>query len=209
MRSAPRSCPGPTRIFNCPTGHRQHERVRRAQHSSAPRPEAQAAAASRSGRTSAIQSSFACSRRTPNIAVARRNAACGRSASRSTTSLSRAAVVGIVVTDDFEVFFDTADTSRKVDNLRRNPRIALVIGGTTAGDERTVQYEGVADEPTGAELRRLKELYFESFPDGRERQAWPGITYIRTRPRWIRYTDFNQDPPETVEFDRLALGGSD
>jgi hypothetical protein len=55
----------------------------------------------------------------------------------------------------------------------------------------------------------LKELYFESFPDGRERQAWPGITYIRTRPRWIRYTDFNQDPPETVEFDRLALGGSD
>jgi hypothetical protein len=85
----------------------------------------------------------------------------------------------------------------------------LVIGGTTAGDERTVQYEGVADEPTGAELRRLKELYFESFPDGRERQAWPGITYIRTRPRWIRYTDFNQDPPETVEFDRLALGGSD
>jgi general stress protein 26 len=130
-------------------------------------------------------------------------------ASVSVAGGPQAAVVGIVVTDDLEVFFDTADTSRKIDNLRRNPRIALVIGGTTGGDERTVQYEGVADEPTGAELQRLKELYFESFPDGRERQAWPGITYLRTRPTWIRYTDFNREPPESVEFDRVELGGSD
>jgi general stress protein 26 len=130
-------------------------------------------------------------------------------ASVSAAGGPQAAVVGVVVTDDFEVFFDTADTSRKVDNLRRNPRIALVIGGTTGGDERTVQYEGVADEPTGAELQRLKELYFESFPDGRERQAWPGITYIRARPTWVRFTDFNRDPPESAEFDRVELGGSD
>jgi general stress protein 26 len=122
---------------------------------------------------------------------------------------AQAAVVGIVVTDDFEVFFDTAATSRKVDNLRRNPRIALVIGGTTVGDERTVQYEGIADEPGGAELERLKELYFELFPDGRERESWPGITYVRTRPTWVRYTDFNQDPPTTIEFDPSELVGSD
>jgi hypothetical protein len=69
-----------------------------------------------------------------------------------------------------------------------------------------VQYEGVADEPSGAELQRLKELYFESFPDGRERQAWPGITYIRARPTWIRYTDFTREPPESLEFDRAELG---
>jgi general stress protein 26 len=130
-------------------------------------------------------------------------------ASVSATGSAQAAVVGIVVTDDFEVFFDTAATSRKVDNLRRNPKIAFVIGGTTSADERTVQYEGVADEPSGAELRGLKELYFESFPDGRERQSWPGITYIRTRPTWIRYTDFDQDPPQSVEFDPAELGGSE
>jgi general stress protein 26 len=107
-------------------------------------------------------------------------------ASVSAAAAAQAAVVGIVVTDDFEVFFDTAGTSRKVDNLRRHPRIALVIGGTTVGDERTVQYEGIADEPTGAELQRLKGLYFEAFPDGRERERWPDITYIRTTPTWIR-----------------------
>jgi len=127
-------------------------------------------------------------------------------ASVSAAEGPQAAVVGIVVGDDLEVFFDAADTSRKVNNLRRNPRIALVIGGTIGGDERTVQYEGVADEPTGAELQRLKRLYFESFPDGRERQTWPGITYIRTRPTWIRYTDFNREPPESIEFDLAELG---
>jgi hypothetical protein len=112
------------------------------------------------------------------------------------------------VTDDFEVFFDTVDASRKAGNLRSNPTIAFVIGGMTDGNERTVQYEGISDEPTGAELGRLKELYFESFPDGRERQAWPGITYIRSRPTWIRYSDFSHDPPDIVEFDLVELGGT-
>jgi uncharacterized pyridoxamine 5'-phosphate oxidase family protein len=130
-------------------------------------------------------------------------------ASASAAGAPQAAVVGMVVTDDFEVFFDTVDTNRKVGNLRSNPKIAFVIGGMTDGDERTVQYEGISDEPTGAELGRLKELYFESFPDGRERQTWPGITYFRTRPMWIRYSDFNHDPPEIVEFDLVELSGSD
>ena len=67
----------------------------------------------------------------------------------------QAAVVGIVVTDDFEVFFDTLDVTRKMHNLRRNPKIAFVIGGLTNGDERTVQYEGVADEPVGTELKAM------------------------------------------------------
>ncbi len=118
----------------------------------------------------------------------------------------QAALVGFVVTEEFELVFDTAASSRKVVNLRRDPRIAFVIGATTVRDERTVQYEGVADEPTGEELEGLKALYFESFPDGRQRSAWPGITYIRARPRWIRYIDINQDPPQTVEFDRARLG---
>lgn len=130
----------------------------------------------------------------------------GVEASVSAEGAPQSALIGFVVTDDFELVFDTAASSRKVANLRREPRIAFVIGATTVRDERTVQYEGIADEPTGEELERLKELYFESFPDGRQRAAGPGITYIRARPTWIRYADFNQDPPETVEFDRARLG---
>jgi general stress protein 26 len=118
----------------------------------------------------------------------------------SASGSPQAAVVGIVVTDEFDIFFDTIETSRKMHNLRKNRKIAFVIGGLVKGDERTVQYEGVADEPQGIELERLKRIYLTQFPDGSERQILPGFVYVRARPTWIRYSDFNQTPPETVEF---------
>ena len=73
-------------------------------------------------------------------------------ASVSSSLGPQAAVVGYAVTDKFEIVFDTLDSSRKGQNLRQNPKIALVIGGMVPGDERTAQYEGIADEPTGDEL---------------------------------------------------------
>jgi len=118
---------------------------------------------------------------------------------------AQAAVVGFAVSEAFEIIFDTLDSTRKVANLRANPRIALVIGGLDAGDERTVQYEGIADEPSGAELERLTEIYYQVYPDGRTRRSWPGLIYIRVQPTWIRYSDYNRDPPQITEFDAQAL----
>ena len=121
-------------------------------------------------------------------------------ASRGLGETVQAALVGFAVTDAFEIVFDTLNTTRKVTNLRASPRIALVIGGWSTGDERTVQYEGIADEPTGDELQRLKGAYFAAWPDGPSRAGWPGLVYVRVRPTWIRYSDFNQTPPLVVEF---------
>lgn len=117
----------------------------------------------------------------------------------------QAAIVGIAVTDDFELIFDSEDYTRKVRNLRQNPRTAFIIGGLRHADERTIQYEGVADEPRGAELDRLKERYFAVFPKGRERESWPALVYVRVRPTWIRYSDYNPEPPEIVELDADQL----
>jgi uncharacterized protein YhbP (UPF0306 family) len=121
-------------------------------------------------------------------------------ASVSGSHAPQAAVVGFIVTDDFELFFDTVDSTRKAANLRRNPQIAFVIGGLADGEESTVQYEGIADEPIGPTLERLRERYLVRFPDGRERQAWPGLIYVRVRPRWLRFSNFSRTPPEVVEF---------
>jgi hypothetical protein len=68
------------------------------------------------------------------------------------------------------------------------------------GDERTAQYEGVADEPAGTELERLTEIYYAVYPDGRARRNWAGLIYLRVRPTWIRYSDYNVDPPQIIEF---------
>jgi hypothetical protein len=130
-----------------------------------------------------------------------RSQSVGVETSVASSGSPQAAVVGFVVTDCFEIFFDTVDSTRKSTNLRQNPQIAFVIGGFTESDERTVQFQGIVDEPGGAELEELKEFYFCRFPDGRQRLNWPGLVYFRARPRWLRYSDFTQSPPQITEFD--------
>jgi hypothetical protein len=125
-------------------------------------------------------------------------ASCGQGA-------PQAALVGIAVSDAFEILFDTVDTTRKAQNLRQDPRAAFVIGGSGDDADRTLQYQGLADEPSGAELAALKQLYFERFADGPSRESWTGITYFRVRPSWLRYTDYRADPPRIIELDASAL----
>jgi pyridoxine/pyridoxamine 5'-phosphate oxidase len=99
-----------------------------------------------------------------------------------------AALVGIAVTPALELIFDAIETTRKIQNLRRNPYIAFVVGWS--GDERTVQYEGIADEPKGAELERAKETYCAAWPTAPERDMWPGHIYVRVRPKWLRFSSY-------------------
>ena len=126
-------------------------------------------------------------------------------ASVTASNAPQAAVVGIAVTDRFEIVFDTLGSSRKAANLRANSSIALVLGGLLPGEERTVQCEGLADEPEGEERDRLTAAYYAVYPDGPDRLSWPGLTYVRVRPQWIRYSDFGQATPLIVEFTAAQL----
>lgn len=110
----------------------------------------------------------------------------------------QSALVGIAVTPELEIVFDTVRSSRKYPNLIARPACSFVIGGWDS--ERTLQYDGVAIEPTGAELAHYQEAYFAAWPDGRSRLSWPGLTHIAVRPRWLRYSDFNQSPPLIMEM---------
>lgn len=102
------------------------------------------------------------------------------------------ALVGYAITPRFEILFDTVRTSRKYSNMIANPRVSFTVGDTTnRGDERTVQYEGLAEELAAEQLARLRPLYYATWPDGVEREKWPEITWFVLYPRWIRYSDFN------------------
>ena len=109
----------------------------------------------------------------------------------------QAAVVGFAVTDDLEFVFDTLKQSRKAQNLLTNRHVALVIGWD---DEITVQVEGLADFPSGDDLHRIQQCYFDVYPDGRERLLWDGITHVRVTATWVKYSDFTQDPPLVIEM---------
>ena len=107
-----------------------------------------------------------------------------------------AALMGIAVTPDARIVFDTVKGSRKYANLRHENRVALVVGWE---HEITVQLEGCAEEPDGVDLQRCKEAYFAVFPDGREREAWPEIAYIAVRVTWMRYSDYNRGGAGVIE----------
>lgn len=109
----------------------------------------------------------------------------------------QAALVGIAVTSQLEIVFDTVKTSRKYNNLIARPDCSFVIGW--AG-EQTVQYEGLASELATPELARYQEIYFKVWPDGPVRMTWPGIVYFVMKPKWIRYSDYDQGPPLIQEF---------
>ena len=108
----------------------------------------------------------------------------------------QSALVGIAITPQFEIIFDTIKSSRKYPNLKARPACSFAIGWS---GEQTVQYEGEAEE-LESELERYQEAYFKAWPECREHLSWPGIVYFVVRPVWIRYSDFDQDPPLICEF---------
>jgi len=102
-----------------------------------------------------------------------------------------AALVGFGFDAAIGIVFDTSSTSRKAVNLRARPAAAFVVGWE---EETTVQIEGFACEPVGDVLQRAKAVYFAAWPDGRDREAWPDITYFILRPNWVRYSCFRGVP---------------
>jgi hypothetical protein len=109
----------------------------------------------------------------------------------------QSALVGIATTQELEIIFDTVNTSRKYRNLIGCPSCSLVVGWD---GEQTVQFEGVAIEPKGHDLKRYQEAYFAYWPECVAHASWPGIAYFVVRPRWIRYSDYDQRPPLIEEF---------
>ncbi|HEY6412691.1 MAG TPA: pyridoxamine 5'-phosphate oxidase family protein [Edaphobacter sp.] len=111
--------------------------------------------------------------------------------------VAQSALVGIAITPGLEIVFDTLNSSRKYKNLVQRPSCSFVVGWS---GEKTVQYEGIAAEPKGAELERFQEVYFAVWPEGLAHLSWPGIAYLVARPTWVRYSDYDQNPPLIEEI---------
>jgi pyridoxine/pyridoxamine 5'-phosphate oxidase len=109
----------------------------------------------------------------------------------------QSALVGIAVTPQLEIVFDTMRSSRKYTNLIARPRCSFVVGW---GGEQTVQYEGIAFEPAGAEAESYREEYFAVWPDGSSRLTWTDLTHFAVKPLRVRLSDFDQSPPLIIEL---------
>lgn len=113
----------------------------------------------------------------------------------------QSAVVGVAVGDGLELVFDSLDATNKARNMARDARVSLVMWAGAA----TAQIEGRAHFVESEDRDRTAAIYFATFPDGRERLAWPGIRYVSVRPSWLRISDFAGAEPTIVELDHDAL----
>lgn len=99
----------------------------------------------------------------------------------------QAAYLSITATDAGELVFDARADSRKVANLRRDSRIAVVVGGA---DGTTLQLQGIADFPSAHERQRCAEAYAAAFPQFAASLADESIVVIRVRVDWVRFGDY-------------------
>ena len=99
----------------------------------------------------------------------------------------QAAYLSITATDAGELVFDAKADSRKVANLRRDPRVAVVVGGA---DGTTLQVQGIADFPAGADLARCAGAYETAFPQFADSLRSADVVVIRVVVEWSRYGDY-------------------
>ena len=115
----------------------------------------------------------------------------------------QAAFLAVAATGAGELVFDARATSRKVANLARDPRVAVTVGGT---DGTTLQCEGAADVPVGADRERCAAAYVAAFPQFAASLVDDGIVLLRVVLAWARYGDFRDGRSVMTEVDVTGWG---
>jgi hypothetical protein len=99
----------------------------------------------------------------------------------------QSAYLAITATGTGDLVFDAKPGSRKIANLRRDARIAVVIGGA---DGTTLQAEGRAEVLAGAESTAFGDEYLRTFPEYEDSVRGGGVVIVRVRLDWARFGDF-------------------
>ena len=106
-----------------------------------------------------------------------------------------AALVEVAANDDGELVFDTKTEARKVANLFRNARVAIVVGW---GGRVSVQVEGEAELLLGAQREKYARFYASQFPQ--RPPVNDQFALYRVRPAWLRVCESAPvGPPAVVE----------
>ncbi|MFD6415281.1 pyridoxamine 5'-phosphate oxidase family protein [Streptomyces sp. NPDC060194] len=103
----------------------------------------------------------------------------------------QSAYLTLATTELHELVLDARRTSRKVTNLRTDPRVSLVIGGP---DGVTLQAEGLADLPAHHDLTRCTTAYRTAFPHFAASLTDPAIAVVRITLTWARLADHRSEP---------------
>jgi general stress protein 26 len=115
-------------------------------------------------------------------------------ATTNTRNQPEAALVEVAATESGELVFDTKSEARKVENLVRSPRVAVVVGWE---DGVSLQVEGRADVLAGTDRVSYGQVFESQFPGSRALDD--DFALIRVVPDWLRYYDARPDSFRVTE----------
>lgn len=104
-----------------------------------------------------------------------------------------------------ELYFSVDKTSVKCQFLlKRKEGKASVVIGFSEQEWITVQIDGLISIVDNREkLRRIKTIHYKKNPSSKEFENDPNTIFLIFKPKWIRYTDFNFEPPNIILIEDL------
>jgi len=109
-----------------------------------------------------------------------------------------AAVMAFAVNDSFELFMNTEAETRKLKNIMANSSVSVVVGGFK--DDPSVQLDGAVRILSGEDAENAKTFVLGVHPEWESYFTSPSGQWLKITPRWARYSDFSQNPPEISEI---------
>jgi len=110
---------------------------------------------------------------------------------------TEAAVMAYVVKDSFTILMNTEPNTRKYAYLLENPQVSVVIGGWK--DDPTIQIDGRARVLENVEAESAKIFMKSVCPELIDHLREAG-KFLEIKTKWVRYSDFSQNPPEILEL---------
>jgi len=104
-----------------------------------------------------------------------------------------------------EIYFSVDKTSLKCQSLlKKKKNKASVVIGFSEQDWLTLQIDGLISIVSDREkLKSVKLIHYKKNPSSKEFENNPNTIFLRFKPKWIRYTDFNFEPPRIILLENL------
>ena len=106
------------------------------------------------------------------------------------------AVMAIATTEIGEILMSTEPNTRKIQNLAINPLSSMIIGGL---DSPSVQLDGETIIASGSAAEEIRSQILAIHPDTADYLSTTAV-FLKFIPKWLRYSDFSQNPPEILEL---------
>ena len=112
----------------------------------------------------------------------------------------QSALVGFSEDEDLGLVIGTYKDSRKLQNIIKNPQVAIVISDEEKKLE--IQYEGRASAVTISELGPRLVKHFQKLPAAKKRLNDPNQAWIKVVPIWVRFVDANRSP---IKYEEMSF----